>query len=432
MMNTPANTYCSLNIEKTASFQRLLRQAPSWFWVPIVLSLCACGGGGGSSNTGGGTTTDNGKVIVDGHEFNPDFAADHKDYYAKVAYFDSDGKLTSQHDIYEWQGQEPTYADDFRYSYDSNGLLQSREHEFTYTREGLALWNHIFLTTSYSYNAQALLSSEGEVVDRFDNDADGVYDDNDGIDTYAGAVRYSATYAYDANDRLTSKVYDDDGDGDLSGSSADKQISYDYDTSGNLTRQTTLDGIGITTTLVNSYNGSNQRTRQERFPTLARYNANDPDMITDYFYDGDGNLIREEIDNGEYHTAIQTLDGNPDTIIRYGYGNSHEATEKSTEEIYATSRRMDKVQYLYEVIDEDADGTPESTITYVYWLPTVYDNTGGGYPADSLPTWVQNAQTNLNDGDNSDGWGLNWDGHGSTCNTCGNMIGEVNSILYGF
>jgi YD repeat-containing protein len=398
----------------------------------MILLLHGCGGGGGSSNNGGNGSNDNGRVIVDGHELNPDFAAEHKDYYAKISYFDSDGKLTSQHDIYEWQGQEPTYAYDFRYSYDSNGILQSREHEFTYTREGLALWNHLYGTTSYSYNAQDQLSSESEVVDKFDNDADGIYDDNDGIGTYAGAVRYSATYTYDANDRLINKIHDDDGDGNLSGSSADEQISYEYDSSGNLIRQTIYDGIGITTTLVNSYNSSNQLTHQERFPTLTRYNADDPDMTTEFFYDGDGNLIRKEIDSGEYHTSIRTLDGNADTIIRYSYGISGEATEKSTEEIYSTFSRMDKVQYLHEVIDVDTDGTPESTITYVYWLDTVYDNTGGGYPADSLPSWVQNAQTNINNGNNSDGWGLNWEGHGSTCSTCGNMIGEVNRILYGF
>lgn len=396
-----------------------------------IFAVAGCGGGssGGNDNSNTNTNT-NGKVIVDGHEFNPEFVAGNEDFYAKVAYFNVAGKLSSQHDIFEWNGRDPTYSEDFRYTYDSAGRLISQEHEFTYTREGLALWEHVFSTITYTYDISGNLSTETRIVDRFDNDADGVYDDAS-FGTFPGAVRYIITYTYNGSGQLTGKVYDDGGDGDLMGSSGDEQITYEYDGSGNLIKEITLDGIGITETLVNTYNSSNELTRQTRYPTQTRFDANDPNQATDYIYNSNGNLISEEIDSGVAHSSVQTLDGTPDTIVSYSYGANGEAIEKLTEVIRISSSQTDTIKYLHEVVDDNGDGTPESTITYVFWLDTVVD-TGGGYPSELLPSWVQNAQTSLNNGDTSDGWGVNWDGHGSTCSTCGNMIGQVTRVLYGF
>lgn len=395
----------------------------------IILST-ACGGSGGSNDDSDNSSIPAGKIGVDGHVFNPDFFTSGRDFYAKLAYFNSDGDLNSYHDIYEWSGDSPTYSNDFRYTYDNLGRLVSEERELTYTREAPAFYSHIFSTVIYTYNLSGLLATETETITAYDNDGDGDFNDVD-FDTFTGSVRYIITCGYNGSGQLVSKTHDDDGDGNLMGSSGDKSITYEYDGSGNLTKETILDGIGITTTLINTYDVNNRRNRQSRYPTQARFLADEPASITDYTYDANGKLNLEEIDNGVAFTANLTPDGTPDIVITYSYGSNGDPSEKSTEELHVSFSQIDIVKYTHEVIDDNSDGTPEHTVTYVFWLDTKIDS-GGGYPPDLLPRWYQNAQTNLNNGNNSDGWSVNWDGHGSTCSTCGNMLGQINRIIHGF
>ena len=106
--------------------------------------------------------------------------------------------------------------------------------------------------------------------------------------------------------------------------------------------------------------------------------------------------------------------------------------EDAVETYPGDGTRRDRILYRYDVIDTNNDGEPEISTTYKNRLPTEFQ-AGNNYPDTSIPDWLQNYNTNVNDSNLDDGYGLNWDRHSTgTCNTCGNMIGEVNSILLGF
>lgn len=404
-------------------------------FIAGLLVIAGCGGSGGdddANNNPSGSNGDpipSGKIFVDGHIFNPEFFTSGQDFYAQLTYFDTAGKLTSYHDVFEWQGQTATFSEDYRYSYNAMGRLASKEWEFTYTREGLALYTHSFWTTTYAYNLMDLVETETTVITGLDNDGDGDYDDSE-FGVGFGSTTEIKTYSYDSLGKLTTLAIDDDGDALVTGS-ADITIAYEYDISGRLTKESRDIGNFWVTTLINEYDVNGRLGLQTKYPTIARFNTNEPESITDFSYNADGKLIEEAIDNGVAHSSNHTPDGTADTIIRYAYGSNGEPSEKSTEDIRISSSETSTIKYLHEVVDADADGTPESTVTYVFWLDPVFD-TGGGYPAELLPSWYQTAQTSLNNNNNDDGWGVNWDGHGSNCSTCGNMIGEVTRIIYGF
>ena len=412
---------------KLSQSQIFFAQVLTVFFLSVMLAACG-GGGGGDANPGGtgGTNTNTvpaGKVQVDGHIFNPDFFTVGKDFYVKLSYFDDAGQLISHHDVWEWQGSVATYSEDYRYTYDASGKRIEEELELTYTREGLALYTHAFTETTYTYNADNRLDTETAVVTRYDDDGDGDYNDAD-----AGNTRHVITFSYDTSGKLVTEVKDDDGDG-LALNSNDTTTSYEYDANDNLVKETITDYFPSTTIIVYDYDVSGNRTKKTVYPTVV---TNDPTSITTYQYDSSGNLTEEAIDHGVAFTSDRVPDGTADEIVTYVYGTNGDLQEKITEEIHLTFSRIDKIKYLHEVVDDDANGIPDSTVTYVFWLDTEFDS-GGGYPPELLPSWYNSAQTSLNNSDSNDGWGLNWEGHDTgTCSTCGNMIGQVNRILAGF
>jgi len=391
----------------------------------MVFVFTACGGGG-SSPSDTITTTLTGRITVDGHVFNPDFYTDGQTSSVFISYFDSDGKLASYHELWEWKGSEPTYLDDYRYTYDSTGRLTSEENEFTYTREAPALYNHVFNQTTYSYDTNGNLESATLELTGADYNGDGNY-----ADDTLGPTKIT-TYSYDTSSRLVTETVDAGADSQVN-SSADTTTSYTYDAGGNIIEEAIDIGNYYTQTNLYEYDVANRKTKLTTYATEARLNADLKSSVTLYTYDPvTGLLTKEEVDNyAPGQAPSDTVDGFPDIVRTYRYGNKGELVEKSEESIFVTYSEKVTTEYLHEVRDADNNGIPEATLTYAAFLGKVIDS-GGGYPAEVLPDWYTSAQTAQ--GQTTDtGWGLNWDGHDTgTCSTCGNMIGQVNSILLGF
>ena len=170
----------------------------------IMTFLASCGGGGGSSdpstNTDSGAVIPSGKIMVDGHVFNPGpLEEENGPVNVKITYFNPNGSKASYHELWEWSGEEPTYLTDWRYNYDANGNLISEEQELTYTREGPALYTHSFTETEYLYYppgagaSSGKLSTETRVQTALDTNGDGVYTDDN-----TGATLEIITHTYDS------------------------------------------------------------------------------------------------------------------------------------------------------------------------------------------------------------------------------------------
>lgn len=407
---------------------------PALLVLLCTLFLTACPGGAGDGDdeddgdNGNNGSVPAGRVSVDGHIINPQFNTDGQSYSVLISYFDAAGVLESYHELFDWSGSDPTYLNDFRYDYDSNGRLASVEEEFTYTREGLALYNHVFTTISYTYDGNGNLVREERRRTGADTDADGDYDDND---LFLGLTK-AISYAYDVDNRLTSKALDEDGDG-----TDDETTTYAYDGNGNVTRELTTQRASTTLDEATeyTYDGANRKITATYYAGTQRINTASRSSLTEFSYDSNGNLVLQEIDNRHLtNTGFfdDKVDGIVDEKYTYVYGNNGEVSEEIRERIEISFSEKRTTQYLYEVVDEDGDGEPESTLTYAAFLDTVFDR-GGGYPDHALPSWVTDSQSSINNNDSDDGWGLNWDGHDTgTCSTCGNMLGQVNTILLGF
>jgi len=393
--------------------------------------LANCGGGG---NGGGGVEVVNGsglvgKITVDDHVFNPEFFTEGTDdAYVLLSYFDESGNQLSYHELWEWEGDEPTFLDDYRYTYDENGNLTKEGHELTYTREAPVFYSHAFNEKRYTYHTNGNLIKVEEALIGADDDGDGDFDDQ------VLGLKKITVYSYDSIlERLKTVAVDDAADG-LINSSGDTTTSYTYIGPGNnIAKETVVDGNGITRTTVYQYDSNDRKIKETFYATAVRFSTGLISSVTLFSYDAKGLLIKVEIDN---HTPLEppakdTVDGIADIVLEYIYGNSGELIEKSREQIFITFSEKDTTQYLYEVIDSDGNGTPEVILTYVSFLGIVI-NDGGGYPDYILPEWVTNAQDSVNNNNDDDGWGVNWDGHGSNCSTCGNMIGQVNRIIFGF
>ncbi|MGA1824204.1 MAG: hypothetical protein ACMUIP_06015 [bacterium] len=179
---------------------------------------------------------------------------------------------------------------------------------------------------------------------------------------------------------------------------------------------------------IKEFDTNGLKTNQTIYTTHTKFSSGEKKSVTSYTYNSKGDIVLEEVDNGVFYSSDHTPDGIPDDIIEYRYGNNGEIVEKIKEQVTLSSTRCDAVKYLHEVTDGDGDGIPEVTIVCVFWLDTVYYDTD--IPPESLPDWYVNELTDLNNGNDDDGWGLNWDGHDTgTCSTCGNLLGQVNKIL---
>lgn len=392
----------------------------------VLAGLGGCSGGGGGSSvsaSGNNSGIPQGKVSVDGHVFNPDFY-DNGVSYVFISYFNNDGSLKSSHRLYTWTGSIPTYLSDSHYNYNSNGKISSVEGEFTYTREGLALYTHTFSDTAYTYDANGNLSNQLLSLTGADYNGDGIY-----TDAALGPIG-SSVYTYDSNARLITETRDEGADG-AANSSGDITTSYEYNAAGMMGVKREINGVGNDESTLYEY--INGKKVKEIFYASAERKASDlKSSVTLFSYDASGNLIKEEIDNTTpgLGSINDTVDGITDITKNYSYGNNGELLEELTESLFLTYSEKTTKRHVYEVRDADANGTPDSIFTYITASKTT--NSGPGYPADIWPIWYTNAQVNLNNGNSNDGWDLNWDGLSTgTCSTCGNMTGQVNRLLLG-
>jgi hypothetical protein len=372
--------WCQMKINKTFSDVVVL--------VLLLQGVVACNGSGGGSGTADNTGQEvpAGKVSIDGHIFNPDFFVAGADNNITVSYFNPDGTLDSRHDIYDWDGDVLTFAQEWSYNYGQNGRLASVDFEDTYTREASGgLYTHVFSTIVYEYDTAGNVITETEWLTATDDFGNYTYFN------IGDSKRSVTTHSYNGSNQRTQTVVDWLGDGNAN-SSTDCTIAYTYDGAEKLSREDFSCNGGILT------------------------------YYKEYTYDAVGRV----------YTKTRTGYSSYPETTTYTYGPSGELQKE--EEVVDMSDHSEKItqEYIHEVSDTNNDGNPESSTTYSDWLGPVYDY-GSGYVDESPADWFLNAQNSLNNDDDTDGWGLNWEGHSTgTCSTCGNMIGEVNSILMGF
>ena len=393
-----------------------------------TVSLIACSGGGSPGGNQQDLISDDDNTEIDqsaytfigNHKFNADMITDSQNVI--ITYHNSLGEINSRHEIWDWESNVITYANEYYYSYDNNGKVTEEQHVFTYLREA-GLEEIAYRTSSYLYNNAGQVL-QIETLREFDNNADGVIDET--------SISLRKSFSYDANGNLIEMIYDQDGDG-LFTHSGEYIESYTYLNGymNSLSRTlpyATPPPVDITNF---EYDATGNLIREELIASWDIHNK-----VIQYEYDTLGRLVAESIDEHGIFSGIVELDGIADTVIAYVYGNNNEVLEKIIEEYSysqdtGTSTKKTSIYYMYDIQDSNLDTAPETSV--VYQSSNSVWNQGSGYPAEVLPDNVQTYNNYINDSNINDGFGLNWDGHSTgTCSTCGNMIGEVNRILLGF
>ena len=226
---------------------------------------------------------------------------------------------------------------------------------------------------------------------------------------------------------------DDDGDG-LVNTSNDTTTTYSYDASGRVSQETIASIFADSEHFTYEYdNITNNVVKKKWFYNTTNLTNDTPDEVFSYFYDAEGRIERIEHDYGVSNSSDSTLDGKSDKTTYYRYGSNGDLSEIQVDLIRISSKETRITKHLQEVIDSDSDGNPDVVLAYQVDSGTIFD-LSGGYAPESWAQWVRDIETNINNTDTNDGWSGGWNSQwgDSNCNLCGNIQGEVNSILLGF